>query len=284
MCPQIDLQDVARSICSEGGLTLRGFVGGGRFKKVFRAMSENGEEFALKVVEEPALRTFREIRALQRCDHPNIARLFHFGRHNFQGTRFDFMLEEFLAGGTLSEHLEQQGRLDNESTLSIGENLIDAISHLASLQLVHRDIKPDNIMFRERNISPILVDFGIVRDLAATSLTHSWLARGPGTPYFASPEQLSNQKRLIDWRTDQFSLGVVLCFARFGLHPYQHRNEPEFSRFTVERVARRGNRNNSVLTQLHATGLYCLEKMTHVWPVERYRLPENLLEDWRNQG
>jgi hypothetical protein len=58
--------------------------------------------------------------------------------------------------------------------------------------------------------TPALVDFGLVRDLSETSLTASWLPRGPGTPLFASPEQLNNEKALIDWRSDQFSIGVIL--------------------------------------------------------------------------
>jgi len=89
------------------------------------------------------------------------------------------------------------------------------------LDLVHRDIKPANIMFKEGLETPVLVDFGIVRDLAATSLTQTWSPIGPGTPFFASPEQLNNEKHLIDWRSDQFSLGVTLYFARTARHPYQ---------------------------------------------------------------
>lgn len=284
MSPQVDLEDVARSICSSERLNFSRYVGGGTFKKVFRVDKGENEVYALKVVTEASRRTAREIEALQRCDHPNIARLFHVGNHDYQGASYDYMLEEFLAGGTLTRCLEQEGTYNNEQILSLGEKMIDAISHVADFGLVHRDIKPDNIMFREDGSTPVLVDFGLVRDLTATSLTQTWAARGPGTPYYASPEQLNNQKRLIDWRTDQFSLGVVLCFARFGMHPFKRQNEPDVSRYTVERVARRGNRNNDVLNQFSESGFHSLEKMTRVWPVERYRFPENLLQDWATQG
>lgn len=284
MSPQIDLEDVARSICSSERLNFRRYVGGGTFKKVFRVEKSESEVYALKVVTEASRRTTREIEALQRCDHPNIARLFQVGNHDYQGDSYDYMLEEFLAGGTLTCHFEQDGTYNNEQILNLGEKIISAISHVADLGLVHRDIKPDNIMFREDGSTPVLVDFGLVRDLTATSLTQTWADRGPGTPYYASPEQLNNQKRLIDWRTDQFSLGVVLCFARFGMHPFRHQNEPDFSRYTVERVARRGNRNNDVLNQFSESGFHSIDKMTRVWPVERYRFPENLSQDWATQG
>jgi serine/threonine protein kinase len=124
----------------------------------------------------------------------------------------------------------------------------------------------------------------LVRDLSAVSLTHSWLNQGPGTPYFAAPEQLNNQKRLIDWRTDQFALGVTLSFVRFGMHPYQHTGEPKFSPKTVERVASRGPRNVGTLQQFEGAGFPCLKKMTNCWPVERFRRPEELRKAWSERG
>jgi len=284
MSPQADLAEVARSICSSEKLNFRQYIGGGTFKQVFRVEKGEDEVYALKVVTEASHRTAREIAALQRCDHPNIARLFDVGSHDYQGDSYDYMLEEFLAGGTLTLRLKQHGPYNNEQILSLGKKMIAAITHVAEVGLVHRDIKPDNIMFREDGSTPVLVDFGLVRDLTATSLTQTWADRGPGTPYYSAPEQLNNQKRLIDWRTDQFSLGVVLCFARFAVHPFKYRNELYFSRYTVERVARRENRNNDVLNQFSESGLHCLEKMTRVWPVERYRLPEDLSQDWTTQG
>jgi serine/threonine protein kinase len=284
MSPQADLAEVAQSICLSEGLNFRQYVGGGTFKKVFRVEREENEVYALKVVTEASHRTAREIEALQRCDHPNIARLFDVGSHDYQGHSYDYLLEEFLAGGTLTQHLEQHRTYSNDQILSLGEKMINAISHVAELGLVHRDIKPDNIMFREDGSTPVLVDFGLVRDLTATSLTQTWAPRGPGTPYYASPEQLNNKKRLIDWRTDQFSLGVVLCIARFVVHIFKHRNEPDFSRFTVERVARHGSRNQEILNQIHSAGLDCLERMTRVWPVQRYRFPEILSQEWNRQG
>jgi serine/threonine protein kinase len=155
--------------------------------------------------------------------------------------------------------------------------MIDVLNHLHGLDLVHRDIKPDNILLRNNGFDPVLVDFGLVRDLTATSLTASWALRGPGTPYFASPEQLNNQKDLIDWRSDQFSLGVVASFCQFGLHPYQTPDEPVFASTTVDRVASRGDFGSSFLNSVQNNGCAFLQKMVSPWPVSRYRNPANLV-------
>jgi len=282
MSPQVDLSEVARSICTSKDLTFIEFVGGGEFKQVYQVEKEENEVFALKVVAEATRRTAREIRALQRCDHPNIARLYEVGKHTYQGNSYDYLIEEFLAGGTLTQKLGDQGNLNAEQTLIFGEKLIEAISHLIGHKLVHRDIKPDNIMYREDGSIPVLSDFGIVRDLTDVSLTRTG-AFQPRTPFFAAPEQLNNQKRLIDWRTDQFSLGIVLCWARFGVHPFQHRDDTS-SRFAIERVENRESRSPDTITLIRDSGLECVEKMTCVWPVERYRLSNQLIQDWMAQG
>lgn len=282
MSPQVDLSEVAHSICSSKGLTFRQFVGGGAFKQVFQVEREENEVYALKVVAEATRRTAREIQALQLCDHPNIARLFEVDTQTHQGISYDYLLEEFLAGGTLTQKLAAEGNLNTEQTLRFGEKLIEALGHLACHKLVHRDIKPDNIMYREDGSTPVIVDFGLVRDLSAVSLTETWAGQ-PGTPFYAPPEQLNNQKRLIDRRTDQFSLGIVLCFARFGIHPFQQSTDSSPS-VVVERVANRENRSTNTINRIRESGLDCIEKMTRIWPVERYRQSEDLIQAWREQG
>jgi len=282
-----NLTQVAKSICDQEGLTFGEYVGGGAFKQIFRVETSDNRVYALKVVKGSAStqRTGREIQAIQKCNHPNIGKLFSVGNHDFDGNKYVFTLEEFLAGGTLTSFLNQNGFLGNKGIFKLGEPLIDAISHIAALDLVHRDIKPDNIMFRTDGVTPVLVDFGLVRDLSAVSLTKSWLNCGPGTPYFAAPEQLNNQKQLIDWRTDQFSLGVTLCYACFGAHPYQLPSESDLSPKTVERVASRGKRSSIVLDKLEKSGLSCLKVMTNAWPVERFRKPSDLEKAWQeNKG
>ncbi|MGB3905406.1 MAG: protein kinase, partial [Anaerolineae bacterium] len=216
--------------------------------------------------------------------HPKIARLICLGTHSFQDRDYDFILEEFVDGGTLADLIRDGGHIDDDQTIALGRTLIDALVHLAELELVHRDIKPENVMYRTGTGSPVLVDFGLVRDLSASSLTPTHLMRGPGTPYFAAPEQLNNEKHLIDWRTDQFSLGVLLFYARFGAHPYQYAVEPLFSPATAERVAQRGPRGDPFYTSLQGSRFVCLNAMTKPWPVWRFRRAAELADAWEAQG
>jgi len=281
-----DLTRIAQSICDIKKLKLINYVNKGAFKQVFRVETIQGEPYALKIIRNniSSQRTDREVNAIQRCNHYNIARLFAVDTHSLDGNKYIFTLEEFLGGGTLTSRLQQKGYLSEEQIFNLGKQLIDAISHIATLGLVHRDIKPDNIMFRDEGNIPVIVDFGLVRDLSAVSLTQTWINCGPGTPYFAAPEQLNNQKHLIDWRTDQFSLGVTLCYAHFGVHPYQFPDESQFSNKTVERVATYGCRSNEVLNNFEKSNLKCLKKMTNIWPVERFRMPISLKQKWESEG
>jgi len=278
------LRNVAISICNENGYTLHRELGGGAFKVAFLVANDEGSEFALKVIKEisPSARTSREVDAMFRCCHPCIARLVSLERHEFEGDTFQYMLEEYLGGGSLSSKIESDGYLLEDDAIRLGTHLIDALGHLYGLKLVHRDIKPDNIVFRSDGETPALVDFGLVRDLSATSLTQTWQQRGPGTPYFASPEQLNNEKHLIDWRSDQFSLGITLFFVKYGLHPYQYPDEPPFSRDTIERVANRGDRHPSFFETLQNTSLSTIIQLTEPWPVQRFRFPTDLSDAWPN--
>lgn len=133
-------------------------------------------------------------------------------------------------------------------------------------------------MFRAGGSTPVIVDFGLVRDLVNTSLTQTWLMRGPGTPFFAPAEQLRNEKAMIDWRSDQFSLGVVVALSAFGFHPYQEDGTSPTQ--TVEHVAERSAPTGRFLDAATQSGMPYLVRMTAPWPVERFRTPEELERAW----
>lgn len=274
---------MARAYCESRHLSFNSRLGAGAFKETFAVARSDGEEVALKVYKSghDLLRVQRETAALGRCEHPTIARLY--GIETFQHEQQTYLvsLEEMLGGGTLASRL-LLGCVPREGVIRLGTGLITAVDHIARQDLVHRDIKPENIMFRGDGKGPVLVDFGLVRDLRAESLTQTWVLQGPGTPLFASPEQLRNEKPMIDWRSDQFSVAIVLSYAAFGFHPFHNDAEP--LEIAVERVANRGPLAERFLAAIGATDLTVLARMLRAWPIHRFRTPRQLGEAWRAQG
>jgi serine/threonine protein kinase len=281
MSPQ-QLESAAHQISANLGLTFAGRVGAGAFKETYKVIDSSSDAFALKIYRPgfPAERTQREIEAMQRCSHSGIAKLVTLAKLQWQGTTLLYSLEEFIPGGTLSHRLATS-LLSPTETAALGAKLIDAVEHIAAQNLVHRDLKPDNIMFRQDGTTPVIVDFGIVRDLKNSSLTGSWQVSGPGTPFFSSPEQLRNEKNLIDWRSDQFSLGVVLALSSLGFHPYADQGLSDAE--VVQRVADRRSQPDPFKAAAKQVGLPVLVDMTAPWPVERIRTPRELATGWARQ-
>lgn len=251
------------------------FAGMGAYKETFKVTSEPKAFAALKLLN-PAKcnleRSEREIDAMKRCDSPHIAKLYESGEYlASDGVKYMFSMEEYLDGKTLTDKLGSN--LSVDTVRRYGICLATALKHLNELRLVHRDIKPDNIMFRANSDDPVLVDFGLVRNLAETSLTQTWLPQGPGTPYYSAPEQLNNKKNLIDWRTDQFSLAIVLGICLTGQHPFARTNPAE----TVIAISQRRNCTSHFQIEAVKLGFSNLLKMMQPWPIHRFQTPDDLL-------
>lgn len=184
--PNYRFEAVAKSIAGKYNLSGVTYIDKGAFKETYRAENSSTEYYAIKILD-PAkcssARTSREIDAILKCNSPHIAKLLDFGTQDFQGDNYLFTIEEFFLGGTLEDKC-RKSPLTPKGARGYAKTLSEAISHLKDIDLVHRDIKPANIMFRNTSNSPILVDFGIVRDLSKTSATCSWLPQGPCTPFF----------------------------------------------------------------------------------------------------
>lgn len=277
------LLQVAQALCAARGLTLGPEVGAGAFKFTFRVTTSDGSARALKLYRRAGAdaRTQREVDAITRCSHVGVARFELIDTWSDGGEDFVWSLEEFLSGGTLTDRLKG-GPLALGDLRALAIKLVDAVGHVASLGLVHRDLKPDNIMFRTAGGEPVIVDFGLVRDLQQTSLTKTWLDRGPGTPFYASPEQLNNEKSMIDWRSDQFALGVVLGMAGTGRHPFLMSGLTPSQ--IVDRVASRKPVGDEFRAFTVKANLPQLIQMTSPWPISRFRTPGLLADAWKVGG
>ena len=273
------LEDVARKICRKHRMQFVDIVGEGTFKQTFHVLDSSNTPLALKIykAENASPRDHREITAMRKCSHKNIAKLLSVERFTDTKQIVIYITEEFLSGGTLTS----KGQLDERQCLSVGNQLVDALGHIAPLNLVHRDIKPDNIIFRSDGVTPVLTDFGVVRDLTDSSITPTWAARGPGTPLFSAPEQLNNQKNLIDWRTDQFALGISLAVAVFAEHPYRDLDMNDQA--LLQRISSRLEPADWFTERTVVSGLPALRRMVAPWPVDRYRKPAHLKTAWAGQ-
>lgn len=269
-----DLSAAAFDLCTQRGYEFGGELGKGAFKSAYLAKTAT-DTFALKlaIISGAPDRLIRETAALQGCAHAGIAKLLEAFPYSHNGLTLWVVREEFLSGGTLEQRL-RAGVLRPEEVRRIGVSLAEVLEHLHERRLVHRDIKPANVLFRADD-APVLTDFGIVRMLDQPSLTAGFLAMGPGTPAYAAPEQLTNEKALIDWRTDQFDLGIVLAECLTGQHPYIQPGRSVHD--AIVAVSAKQEMPRASADQLIALGFPSLVTALKPWPIARYRRPQEFI-------
>jgi serine/threonine protein kinase len=280
MTASISLSTIAERICATKKYDLVARVGQGGFKETFQVLTKEGESLALKLYQAHAQpeRPEREIKAMTRCSHPGIAKIYSVDNFKYDSEDYLYIVEEFIGGGTLNDKL-RSGVLDIHTVIDLGNQLFGVLEHISTLGLIHRDIKPDNILFRKNSSNIVVTDFGIVRDLNAESLTATFLPNGPGTFGFMAPELMNNIKPMEDWRTDQFSCGIVLSLSCFNIHPYGREiNE------IVQTIQRYGNTTLEFRDRVTSSGLIALDRMVSAYPVNRYRTIPELITAWNNQG
>ena len=158
-------------------------------------------------------RFMREARAAAALRHPNVATVYQFGVCEETGQFFYAM--ELIEGETLEERVRRLGPLDVLTTIDIALQVTAALSAAEEHGLVHRDLKPGNLMLVSAGNSVKVIDFGVAKAVAektnAMALTHGGFV---GTPAFASPEQFTNAP--VDVRSDVYSLGATLWFLLTG--------------------------------------------------------------------
>ncbi|MBN2799700.1 MAG: serine/threonine protein kinase [Deltaproteobacteria bacterium] len=199
-------------------------VGEGGMATVYRGRHLTlGREVAIKVLH-PHLssstrnrkRFAREARAIEHLRHENILEIF-----DYSGTSSSecYIITEFVEGETLTELAERVGRVPSEIAAIIGMALADALDYAHGHGVLHRDLKPDNVMVRSDGQIK-LMDFGIARFLDESQVTLTGAL--VGSPAFMSPEQA--QESDLDSRSDLFALGTLLFYLVSGQLPFSGTN------------------------------------------------------------
>lgn len=212
-------------------------IGEGGMSRVFEAEDETlGRRVALKILNRQysrdavRLEQFRqEAHITANVTHPNVIKLYSVGYD--QG--YFYIAMELVGGGSLEQRIRREGHLKEDEALRIGREVAEGLRAAQQLNLVHRDVKPANILFTETGTAKV-VDFGLAI-FANRDADHSgeiW-----ATPYYVAPEKVIENKE--DYRSDIFSLGATLYHAMTGNPPHKAdtRSIEELRRIKVRSVS-----------------------------------------------
>jgi protein kinase-like protein len=204
--------------------TVGGLLGEGGFAAVFRVHERPlSRDVAVKVLDldltpspSLAVRFVREARTVAQLEHPHIVPIYKVGGHKNEVL---YIVMRCIDGPSLRQLLEKYGRLSVGDAGRIGRQVADALGHAHGFGVVHRDIKPDNILL-DSSGHVLVTDFGIAKAAQEASGTGQLTTEGMvvGTPQYMSPEQATGDA--IDARSDIYALGVVLYQMLAGSPPF----------------------------------------------------------------
>jgi serine/threonine protein kinase len=197
---------------------LRSFVASGGNGTVYRGWDTTLErQVAVKLMKKELLEDtqaresfYREARACAQLNHTNIIHIYTFDE--WEGMHY--LVMELADHGSLDTHIEKMQRVAELDVLDIGIKIASALDLALKHNLIHRDIKPGNILFNEDN-EPKLVDFGLARKADAEQ---EYTAITEGTPYYVAPEKIKREPET--FLSDMYSLGATLYHALTGHVPF----------------------------------------------------------------
>ncbi|MBD3413929.1 MAG: protein kinase [Candidatus Aminicenantes bacterium] len=235
-------------------------LGKGGMGRVYKALDrETQEKIALKLIkpeiasDQKTVARFRnELTSARKISHPHVCRMYDLGKE--KGSYFITM--EYVPGEDLRSFIRRAAPLSTARTISIAKQVCEGLMEAHKLGVIHRDLKPQNIMIDKQGNARIM-DFGIARSLKAKSITGAGMMIG--TPEYMSPEQVEGKE--VEPRSDIYSLGVILYEMVTGKVPFEgetpfaigvkHKSEPPKPPKEL---------NDQIPDDLNQVILNCLEK------------------------
>jgi serine/threonine-protein kinase len=244
---------------AEGRYRLEQIVGRGGMATVYLAHDDDLERWvAVKVVREELVadaatrdRFLREARLAARLAHPNVVRVYDAGESDGR----PFIVMEHVEGTTLAEERSSRGRLDPEAVIRIGQEVCAGLEHAHAAGLVHRDVKPQNLLLAADGTVKI-ADFGIAHAIDQTRMTLAGTVLG--TAAYLAPEQARDGP--IGPAADVYALGAVLYELLTGRPPHVARTLPELvARHALGQVVPPSRAVPGLVPELDQIVLACLQ-------------------------
>ncbi len=250
-------------------------LGKGGMGRVYKALDkEINEEVAIKLLkpeiadDESTIGRFRnELKLARKIAHKNVCKMYHLAK---EGETL-YITMEYVSGEDLKSLIKKEGKIPEERALSIAKQVCGGLAEAHELGVVHRDLKPQNIMIDKKGRATIM-DFGIARSKEAPGVTTTGMIIG--TPDYISPEQAEGEEA--DKRSDIYSLGVLLYEMITGRVPF--RGDTALSvaiKHKTQIPADPRKLNPEVSEDLSRLILICMEKKRN----KRYQSAEELLSD-----
>jgi eukaryotic-like serine/threonine-protein kinase len=256
-------------------------LGPGGMARVFLGRDEVLDRpVAVKIVEpdpedpEIGMRFRREGRAAARLSHPNIVRVYDAGEDELDGIGVSYIVMEYVPGGDFKDMMERNGLLPEAMLSRVGADVAAGLAHAHERGIVHRDVKPRNVLIDDRG-SPKLADFGIARALDATT-SHNRAESYLGTAAYSSPEQLKGER--VTAKSDVYSLGATLYHAAVGRQPFSGNSIEVANQHVSNAPEPPGERGAKIGEDMEALILACLAKDPSRRP-DAARVRDRLLQD-----